>query len=228
MDKYERRRLRLLELKETKCESSNAELSRKLGRDPSYVARMLLPEGKTAKKRIGDDMVDLIASTFQVSRDWIDSGPFNLGAGLKHYEKTSLIVFQVPLISWVRAGTWTDIEDNYLAGQADEWIEPHRSSPGKRSFALEIEGDSMTGGLNGADFPPGSIIIVDPDRAPKAGDYVVAKDVTTQQATFKKLTTDGGRWFLRPLNPAYPTIEIDDPAIRVIGVAVEHRFSRKL
>ena len=228
MDKYERRRLRLLDLRESKCEGSNAELSRKLGRDPSYVARMLLPDGKPAKKRIGDDMVDLISATFQVSREWVDSGPFKLGAGLKHYEKTSLIVFQVPLISWVQAGMWTDIEDNFQDGQDGEWIEPHRSSPGKRSFALEIEGDSMTSESGGADFPAGSIIIVDPDRAPRAGDYVVAKDVTTQQATFKKLTTDGEGWFLRPLNPAYPTIEIDDPAIRVIGVAIEHRFSRRL
>ena len=218
----------MLELKETKCGGSNAELARKLGRDPSYVARMALEEGKPGKKRIGDDMVDLIATTFQVDRSWVDDPLLELGAGLKLIRNTDVVVFQVPLISWVRAGKWSDIEDNFQPGQADEWIEPHRSSPSRRSFALEIDGDSMTGGNNGADVPAGSIIIVDPERTPKAGDYVVAKDVETQQATFKKLTTDGGRWFLRPLNPAYPTIEIDDPAIRVIGVAIEHRFSRKL
>jgi SOS-response transcriptional repressor LexA len=56
----------------------------------------------------------------------------------------------------------------------------------------------------------------------------VAKDVHTQQATFKQLTTDGGRWFLRPLNPAYPTMEIDDPAMRVIGRVIEFQTRGKL
>lgn len=57
---------------------------------------------------------------------------------------------------------------------------------------------------------------------------MIAKDVSTQRATFKKLTYDAGRWFLKPLNPAYSTIEIDDPAIRVIGRVIEFRTGGKL
>ena len=77
-------------------------------------------------------------------------------------------------------------------------------------------------------FINGCTIIVDPDRSPKAGDFVVAKDVMTQKATFKKLTTDGSSWYLKPLNSAYPTKEIDDPSLRVIGVVVECQMIMKL
>jgi len=77
-------------------------------------------------------------------------------------------------------------------------------------------------------FPDGTVIIVDPGRAVGAGDYVVAKDVATQQATFKRLAHDGGRWYLKPLNPTYPTIEIDDPSVRVIGRVIEYRMGGKL
>lgn len=135
----------------------------------------------------------------------------------------------VPVVSWVAAGTFAEVEDMYEPGQADEWVEAFDSQPSNNAFALRVDGDSMTSPYPGdRSFPEGTIIIVDPNRAAHAGDFVVAKDVTSQQATFKKLVHDGGRWFLKPLNPAYPIVEIDDPAIRVIGRVIEFRIGGKL
>lgn len=133
----------------------------------------------------------------------------------------------VPLISWVKAGTWSLVEDHFYPGEADEWVPTQSKSLSKNAFALRIEGDSMTS-QSGISFPEGCMIVVDPERAPKSGDYVVAKDVSTQKATFKKLTTDGSRWYLKPLNPAYQAIEIDDPGMRVIGVAIEWVMNGRL
>lgn len=136
---------------------------------------------------------------------------------------------KVPLISWVKAGSWGEVEDFFNAGEAEHWEEAFESNPGDSSFALRVEGDSMTSpNPNELTFPEGTIIIVDPSRAASAGDFVVAKDVSTQMATFKKLTYDAGRWFLRPLNPIYQAYEIDDPSIRVIGRVVEYRRGGKL
>lgn len=136
----------------------------------------------------------------------------------------------VPLVSWVRAGLWGDVSDPFQPGEADEWIDVYDTTPGDQTFALRVDGDSMTSPHpgDGPNFPDGTIIIVDPSRAASANDFVVAKDVSTQQATFKKLVTDGGRWFLRPLNPIFPTVEISDPAVRVIGRVIESMFRRKL
>lgn len=135
---------------------------------------------------------------------------------------------KVPLISYVQAGALNSVEDRFYPGEADEWVLTWHAKPGPKSFALRVEGDSMTSSGNGHSFPDGTIITVDPDRCPKPGDFVVAKDVQTQSATFKRLTSDGARWFLKPLNPAYPVIEIDDPNLRVIGVVIEWSVGGKL
>ena len=140
----------------------------------------------------------------------------------------TLSQFPVPLISWVRAGDLTEVVDNHAPGEADSWVTPEFTKPSRHAFALRVEGESMSGGNNGVNFPDGCIIIVDPERSPRSGDYVVAKDVVTQKATFKKLTTDGASWYLKPLNPAYPTKEIDDPSMRVIGVVIEWQMGGKL
>ena len=135
----------------------------------------------------------------------------------------------IPLISWVAAGAFAEVEDMFEPGQADEWVEAFDSTPSSNAFALRVEGDSMTSPYPGdRSFPAGTILIVDPNRAASAGDFVIAKDVKSGAATFKKLVHDAGRWYLRPLNPAYPAIEIDDPSVRVIGRVVEYRTGGKL
>ena len=72
MDKYETRRLRLLEIRDSLCEGKGAEIARRIDRTPSYVTRMLWPEGKKGRKRIGDDMVDIIEEAFNLHSGWLD------------------------------------------------------------------------------------------------------------------------------------------------------------
>lgn len=133
----------------------------------------------------------------------------------------------VPLISWIQAGNLNGVEDHYFPGEAEEWVVVPDVRPGARSFALRVTGDSMTADV-GDSFPAGTVIIVDPDVGPTPGRYVIAKDVVTQEATFKRLMSDGGRWYLRPLNPAYPTIEIDRSDLRIIGVVVQKQLVQKV
>ncbi len=132
---------------------------------------------------------------------------------------------QVPLISWVRAGGWGEIDDHNP--DTTETVPANYSQPGRYAFALSVDGDSMTTNI-GLSFPHGCVIIVDPERIAKVGDFVVAKDVISQKATFKRLASDGGRWYLRPQNKEYPTLEIDHPEKRVIGVVIEFSIGAKL
>lgn len=168
-----------------------------------------------------------IARICEVDPNWLETGDGNM------LQMTNISLAQprksVPLISWVQAGNWSDVQDLYEPGAADAWEDAYESNPSSNAFALRVEGDSMTSSVPGErSFPPGTIIIVDPNRAAGPNDYVIAKDVVTQKATFKQLREDGGRWFLRPINPAYPTQEIDDPAVRVIGRVIEFKIGGKL
>ena len=72
MDKYEFRRQRLIELKDEYCDGKISTLAEKLKRSHSYVSRMLFDENKPNKKRIGDDMLDVISEAFGVSKAWLD------------------------------------------------------------------------------------------------------------------------------------------------------------
>lgn len=167
-----------------------------------------------------------IAEFFGVTVSALMETDMETGAPIPNVSTTGAVYPAVPLISWVQAGNWAEIVDNYVPGDG-ELIAARDSKPGKFAFALRVEGDSMVS-HNHISFPPGTILIVDPSRLPAAGDFVVAKDVETGCATFKRLMQDAGRWFLKPLNPAYPLMPIDDPAIRVIGVVIESQIIQKL
>lgn len=179
------------------------------------------------------------AAFLRVSPDWLATEMGDISPKLgktstpSHTETQNVtpvdLRAKVPLISWVQAGDFQGVTDVYEPGQSDEWVDIHELSVSDNTFALRVTGDSMESHIPGArSFPEGTILIVDPNRAANAGDYVIAKDVQTQRATFKKLAHDGGRWYLKPLNPAYPTVEIDDPAVRIIGRVVEYQLRGRL
>jgi SOS-response transcriptional repressor LexA len=123
---------------------------------------------------------------------------------------------RVPLISWVQAGDWTEVVDNYHPGDAEEWLAPTKKM-GKNAFALHVSGDSME-----PRFRDGDTIFVDPDIPPTSGKFVVAK-INHSEATFKQLIHDADRTFLKPLNERYPVMDVTDRELRIVGVVTEKR-----
>jgi SOS-response transcriptional repressor LexA len=123
-----------------------------------------------------------------------------------------------PVISWVQAGDWCEASDPYPAGYSDEW-ERVPDQAGKHAFWLRVVGDSMTA-PSGLSIPEGMLILVDPDYLAVSGRLVVAKLTDSQHVTFKRLIEDSGRRYLKPLNPAYPMIEVNGNC-RIIGAVRE-------
>ena len=73
MDKFEIRRLNLLALLRTHCGGKAATLADKIGRSASYVSRMLYVDGKVGKKRIGEDMRDVIEEALALPKGQLDN-----------------------------------------------------------------------------------------------------------------------------------------------------------
>lgn len=204
-----------------------AKLTQEQLQELSGVPQSVISKTERGERRNPEGLLEL-AKALKVDAYWLKTGE---EATPSNQENITPVNNRgsVPLISWVAAGNFREIHDMFEPGEAEEWVEVSETQFGKNSFALRVSGDSMTSPYPGElSFPDGCILIVDPARATTAGDFVIAKDVVTKQATFKKLAHDGGRWFLKPLNPTYPTIEIDDPDLRVIGRVVEFQLRRKL
>lgn len=126
--------------------------------------------------------------------------------------------FRYPVISWVSAGSWAEAVEPYPVGISDRYELSEYNSKGP-AFWLEVKGDSMTSPV-GTSIAQGSLILVDTEVEATPGKLVVAKLPDSNEATFKKLVSDGGRLYLKPLNPAYRT-EVFDENCRIVGVVVQ-------
>ncbi|HBM0000061.1 TPA: LexA family transcriptional repressor [Salmonella enterica subsp. enterica serovar Kodjovi] len=197
------------------CGGKAVNVARKISREPSYVSRMLYEEGKNGKKRIADDMVEIIEKSFDLPPGWMDG--INVDQDLSYvgsYRKRE----KYPLISWVSAGAWCYADEPYTLSDVSEWYESETTVYG-RGFWLRVEGDSMTA-PTGLSIPEGTLVLFDTGREPDNGNLVIAKLEDSNEATFKKLIIDGGRRYLKGLNPAWPLVPINGNCI-IIAVAVQ-------
>ncbi|WP_443115464.1 helix-turn-helix domain-containing protein [Herbaspirillum seropedicae] len=128
---------------------------------------------------------------------------------------------KLPLISWVQAGEWSDIVDNFSPGDAEDWI-PCPFNHGENAFILRVAGESMYDPGGQKSYAPGDFIAVDPAREAQNRSMVVVKLTDDNKATFKQLIVDpDGTKMLKALNPNWPKqfIEINGNA-RIVGVVI--------
>lgn len=161
-----------------------------------------------------------ICALLKIRQEWLLYGKGEMDLPTSSYENTLPapdVRRRVPLISWVQAGSWNEAVDLYEPGDGEEWLSC-MATCGPNTFALRVQGDSMTAPY-GRSYPDGCIIYVDPDQrgGVVSGDRVIAKLSGDNALTFKVLAEDAGRRFLKPLNPQHPIIT--EP-FRVIGKVI--------
>lgn len=202
MNLKETRTLRLKQFID--ANGGQAKVSKKYGVDASYLSQIVNGFGS-----FGEKSARKLESTFNLPPYHFDRLEAN--QTLANYENLPIgaQLNSVPLISWVQAGAFTEaIEDT---NNAERIITDARVKP--RTYALRVTGDSML-----PLFPPGMILIIDPEMAAAHGDYVIAKN-GDNEATFKQLVKDGADWYLKPINPQYPIKSAAN--IDIIGVVVQ-------
>lgn len=168
---------------------------------------------------IGDRSARRLSSDSGLSEDWIV-----FGRGDKVKKETASISNgpnikgHIPLVSSVKAGNWSDMEDVVEAGN-DEDMRATTAKVSGNAFALRVDGDSMTAPY-GLSIPEGMVVIVDPDVQAINGSIVIAKMEDDNMATIKKLCIDGSKKYLMPLNPRYEP-QVINGNCRIIGVVVK-------
>ena len=133
---------------------------------------------------------------------------------------------QIPIISYVQAGCWTESCDCRAMDGSIETINTDLDL-GSMAFALSVRGDSMA-----PEIQEGDVVVIDPDVDPLPGDIVAAKN-GSHEATLKQFrprgTNEQGQEYfeLVPLNPVYPTMRSDHHHVTIIGTMMEHRRYRR-
>lgn len=222
------RRINALSLIASHFGKKKSKLAAALGIQPSYVSRMLL-SGSSGARGIGDDMARRIEEAAGVPKNWLDQAHDHLGPAPQEKDPLTTVLKpamptrgKVPLVSWVIAGEWAEIDDpQQIPVDEYEYVETMEALDAEAAIALQVEGTSMYDGTPDS-FEPGCIIVVKAAhlRVPKAGDYVVVRLENEKRATFKQLIVDGDTMYLKPLNPALPVMRVNGDAT-IVGVVVE-------
>lgn len=138
-----------------------------------------------------------------------------------HNTQSAITKGRLPLISWIQAGAWSDIVDNFSPGDAEDWI-PCPFNHGPNAFILRVVGASMYNPGGDKSYAPGEFIAVDPSAEPMNKKMVVARVDHEEKATFKQLIIDPeGEMMLQALNPSYtPRLMTMPPGSRIVGVVI--------
>lgn len=181
-----------------------------------WEADLMVPRGESLKK---------LEDILKTNSDWILHGKGNPEARYvlvqpdsQEFKAISLSTKRIPVISWVQAGAWNDIGCDDPAMTCTEWMETS-SGVSEHAFALIVRGDSMTNSSNPRSIQDGAKVVVEPIFDPEQLNrkIVVAMLEGSSEATIKEFIQDGPVKFLKPLNPAYPSMQINGNC-RIVGV----------
>lgn len=158
-----------------------------------------------------------IASALDVSAEWLKGEdlkidldkPTILDSSLENVEISTGVI---PVISWVAAGNWCNIE-LLPSDEASRWL-PCPVPHSKNTYALLVSGISMKNPNGNPTFESGDIIFVDPEKTPENKSCVVVRMDDDEKATFKQLIIENDEKYLQPLNPNWP-----DQIIKINGNA---------
>lgn len=177
---------------------------------------LMLPKGESMKR---------LEEILKTNSDWILYGKGNPDARYvlvqpdsQEFKAISLSTKRIPVISWVQAGAWSDTGCDDPAMTCTEWMETS-SGVSEHAFALIVRGDSMTNSNNPRSIQDGAKVVVEPIFDPEQLNrkIVVAMLEGSSEATIKEFIQDGPVKFLKPLNPAYPSMQVNGDC-RIVGV----------
>ncbi len=155
-----------------------------------------IESGETKRPRKIDALAEALNCTpeyllFGIGETQADKKSVNNNVSLGPIIKST-----VPLVSWVQAGAWSEINE-VRECDATRYMCPVNSSD--KTFALKVQGVSME-----PKFYEGDLIFVDPEAECIHGSYVVARLDDNNEATFKQLIIESGQKFLKAANPNWP------------------------
>jgi SOS-response transcriptional repressor LexA len=208
MENKEMRRANMLAL--AKQLGSLKALADATGVPAAYLSQI---KNKYQARGMGDDVARRIEKALKKSTGWMDHQH-----GVDRNLSEATTIGGAPLL------TWDNLDANLRAGPdhllVTDWI-PKMSHCGPSTFALAVIGESMRNPGGKPSYEEGEILLVDPEVTPKTRDRVVVLINGDNTPVLRQIIIEGGRRFVRALNPAWPQgiTEIRDNT-KIYGVVV--------
>ena len=171
-----------------------------------------------------------LATALKVRVEWLEYGKGGMTEETSGFDANvepiagPVRYYEYPEISWVQAGM--PMEAIEISNVASCEVHPSDAWAGPHGFWLKVRGPSMTS-PNGMSFSEGMVILVAPGFDVENGQFVVAKLIDSNEATFKQFIWDSGKAYLKPLNPAFPTVEVDN-TWSIVGRVVDAKWPRSV
>lgn len=207
MDISEIRMANLLGLIASKTANSQKEFANIVGTAPAYLSQIINGTvGRNGKPAtVGTALARKIETAFNLPHGYMDTSHEIQKPNLDNNVDLSQKIYPkgrpVPVISWVQAGDFTNVDTVIKDCEIDEWLPPNDDC-GRNGYGLRIVGNSMS-----PYFIPEDRIYVNPDVQTfdlKTNDLVIVSCAGDTEATFKKLIIEGASSYLQPLNPDWP------------------------
>ena len=202
MDIYEARRLAVLELIKSLFSGHQGDFARAADISPSYVSRMLKPEGDAARKRIGEDIARKIEDRLRLAADTLVSPIIENDDGRKPSvaQRMSYQADTVHSLSWEELMTMSgDVESGRAELPSRFWVTLGDDAMGPRAAA-------------------GTKMLFVTSEAPRYGDAVLllGPDGAFHVRQYGQSLSYG--FEARPTNPAYEAFHGDMPGVKVVAV----------
>lgn len=198
MEKYEKRRQRLIQIRDEICGGKAVDVARKIEREPSYISRMLYEEGKKGKKRIADDMVEIIEKAFSLPRGWMD--------GINPDSEEEVIEYAgkfrdgyVPVVGEAVLGVDGSMD---MIEFRSGWLQMY--SADKEAYGLKVKGDSMFPRIHSGEF-----VLIEPNTMVHSGDEVFVRTTDGHNMIKVMTKTREGNFQLSSVNNEHKPITLE-------------------
>ncbi len=108
----------------------------------------------------------------------------------------------------------------FMSDNENKLNELHSECGSSEPYALQVTDNSMED-----EFPKNCIVIIDPSKVCKDGDFVFVEYDGVRW--FRKYEERKGRKYLVALNDMYPEIELDN-SFDIIGIIIQKNIKRKI
>ncbi|UXY15956.1 hypothetical protein N8I74_02760 [Chitiniphilus purpureus] len=212
MNIYDARRNRLREVVESdkRFKGRPSRLAAFLGRQPSYLYRLLKDSGED-RKNLGEELAREFERELGLPYGWFDQDVLSEQArdrGITYQAGVNRGLSQrwVPLVPWAKV--FSTVTAASKPRSSTEWVAcPAPCST--RTFAVRHTGEAMA-----PDYRHGELLFVDPEQTARHGDDVIVR--IDELTVFKRLHITPEGSYLVSLNPDFPDRIVAMPSQAIV------------